>query len=51
MSLKNINWLKDMIVEAYGKAWKEEEIDKKTLTILDAVQACCQKPELVIVVL
>ena len=39
--------LMDKIFEAYGKNWKEEEIEKKTNDIKDSVQICCQDPEMV----
>ena len=43
--------LMDKIFEAYGKNWKEEEIEKKTNDIKDSVQICCQDPEMVILLL
>ena len=39
--------LMDKIFEAYGKNWKEEEIEKKTNDIKDSVQICCRDPEMV----
>ena len=39
--------LMDKIFDAYGKNWKEEEIQKKTNDIIDSVQICCQDPQMV----
>ena len=47
MSEKHQAKLKDKIYEAYGKAWKEEEIDTKTEAIKDKVKICCQNADLV----
>jgi hypothetical protein len=47
MSEKHQAKLKDKIFEAYGKAWKEEEIDSKTDAIKDNVKICCQNADLV----
>lgn len=39
--------LMDKIYEAYGKNWKEEEINDKTNAIKEKVQFCCQNSDLV----
>ncbi|XP_060575124.1 transient receptor potential cation channel subfamily M member-like 2 isoform X2 [Ruditapes philippinarum] len=49
MSEKHQAKLKDKIFEAYGKAWKEEEIDSKTDAIKDNVKICCQNADLMII--
>lgn len=41
--------LMDKIYEAYGKNWKEEEIQKKTNDIKESVQVCCQNSDLLTV--
>lgn len=40
--------LMDKIYNAYGKNWKDEEIEEKTIAIKESVQICCQNPDLVI---
>ena len=47
MKEKHETKLRDKIYEAYGKSWKEEEIDKKTNDITSSVKFCCQNADLV----
>lgn len=47
MTEKHQNKLRDKIFDAYGKSWKEEEIDQKTEAIKESVQICCQYADLV----
>jgi len=47
MTEKHISKLWDKIFDAYGKNWKEHEIDDKTEEILESVKICCQKADLV----
>ncbi|XP_060576682.1 transient receptor potential cation channel subfamily M member-like 2 [Ruditapes philippinarum] len=41
--------LMDKIFDAYGKNWKDEEIQKKTIDIKESVQICCQNSDLLTV--
>ncbi|KAL4232041.1 hypothetical protein ACF0H5_009619 [Mactra antiquata] len=41
--------LMDKIYEAYGKSWKDEEVQKKTMDIKDSVTICCQNSDLLTV--
>ena len=47
MSDRHVLKLRDKIIEAYGKAWKETEIDPKTSAILESIHICCKNPDLV----
>ena len=47
MKEKHVVKLKEKIVEAYGKNWKAEEIDKKTDDLTSSVKFCCQNTQLV----
>ncbi|XP_045189390.2 transient receptor potential cation channel subfamily M member-like 2 isoform X2 [Mercenaria mercenaria] len=49
MSEKHQSKLKDKIIEAYGKAWKEEEIEDKVNPIKESVKICCQNADLMII--
>ena len=47
MKEKHETKLREKIFDAYGKSWKEAEIDEKTDVIASSVKFCCQNADLV----
>ena len=47
MKEKHETKLREKIFDAYGKSWKDEDIEKKTDDIASSVKFCCQNADLV----
>ena len=47
MKEKHETKLREKIYEAYGKSWKDEEVEGKTDSIASSVKFCCRNADLV----
>ncbi|XP_052269751.1 transient receptor potential cation channel subfamily M member 3-like isoform X2 [Dreissena polymorpha] len=49
ISEKHLVKLREKIVAAYAKSWKEAEVQERTDSTLESVQKCCKNPDLLTV--